>query len=695
MNQEVFGPYRLEELIGRGGMGEVHRAFDTVHQRTVALKRLRPEFATDAQFNERFRRECQQAARLREAHVVPIHDYGDIGGRLYLDMRLIEGTDLGTLLVENGPLRPPRAVDVVTQVADALDAAHAEGLIHRDVKPSNVLLADAGSSGRDFAYLADFGIAGAIGGGSSLTVTGTTVGTLEYIAPERFQDTVIDQRVDVYSLACVLHEALTGSPPFRGRGFAAMIHAHLNVEPPAPSWERSDIPPGMDAVVARGMAKDPDRRYRSAGLLAAAARAALPIGPPDTIDVASSPAQTHTPARSAPTTAAQGPPASPAPAPPEAVAETRRRRMVPPGLIVLAVLALAVVGVGTGILMRSTPNSAAAAVIRKEPVQTPGDNPFMPPVGTDQPDVRPPPKSGGTFVGDTSGLYGGSLNNAVCDPNAMVAFLRQHPDKADAWAGVEGIKRADIPAYVAELTPMILRSDTAVTNHGFADGIATTVNSVLQAGTAVLVDKYGVPRVRCYCGNPLTPAVAVESPTYIGPTWAAFSPSSVTVIEPAPAAVNEFILVEPATNEVISRPRGSSGEQDRPVRPPSRSSEPFQPAQPGSNSSASKPPPSPSDPRRSVGGSPPQPQPPAAPPPKSSPGARPTTSPPPGPTTPTTTAPLPEPTTRVPPPTTRVPPPTSTTHPPRNPTTPTTTTPSAPKPTNTHSFGGSLRPPED
>jgi serine/threonine protein kinase len=606
MDSVLFGPYRLEELLGRGGMGDVHRAFDTVHGRTVALKRLRPELATDAEFQARFRRECRLAARLREAHVVPIHDFGEIDGRLYLDMRLIEGTDLATLLAESGPLPPHRAVDVVAQVASALDAAHAEDMVHRDVKPSNVLLAGEGATGHDFAYLVDFGVAGAVGGSgdTSLTVTGATVGTLDYIAPERFQGGPYDRRVDVYSLACVLHEALTGRPPFGGEGLAAMIHAHLNLDPPAPSREHADIPPGLDTVIARGMAKDPDARYPTAGALANAAWAALSAAPQDTRAGAGPPPVIATQtahsrrdgstATGRPIAAAWPEPprhvvprrpvaATQAPGvPPRQVAETqaspagsgtssgppgRHRAHVPRrGLIVFAVVAVVAAGIAGWFFAAGAPNQAAATVVRTEPVLTAGENPFMPPVGKDQSNVTPPPKSRGTFAGNTPGLYGGSGDNAICDPKAMVAFLQEHPDKADAWAGVLGITAAEIPNYVAGLTPVILRSDTAVTNHGFVDGRATTVNSVLQAGTAVMVDSYGVPRVRCYCGNPLTPAVATASPTYVGPTWPTFSSSSVTFIEQVNVVINEFVVVEVLTNRILAQPRGSSGTPERPLR---------------------------------------------------------------------------------------------------------------------------------
>jgi serine/threonine kinase PknH len=283
VEQVTFGPYRILGLLGRGGMAEVHRAYDSRTDRVVALKLLPTEVSADEEYAARFRRECRSAARLSEAHVVPIHGFGEIDGRLYLDMRLVEGTDVATWLRMHGPMSPDAAVAVIGQVAQALDAAHAAGLVHRDITPSNVVLAGVDDQAVDastvFAYLLDFGIArpraGAVGPDAALlTRAGVLPGSPSYVAPERFAGQEGDPRADVYSLACVLHEVLTARPPFTG-DLPALIGAHVYKDPPRPSEVRPGVPIGFDAVVARGMAKEPGSRYPSAGELATAARAVL------------------------------------------------------------------------------------------------------------------------------------------------------------------------------------------------------------------------------------------------------------------------------------------------------------------------------------------------------------------------------------------------------------------------------------
>jgi predicted Ser/Thr protein kinase len=263
-----FGRYQLIELLGRGGMGEVWKAFDTATRRVVAVKVLPAQLAADPTFEQRFRREAFAAAGLNDPHVVPIHNFGEIDGRLYVDMRLIEGEDLEHVLTR-GPLEPQRAVHIVEQIASALNAAHRVGLVHRDVKPSNILLAED-----NFAYLIDFGIARGAGE-TGLTGTGNVVGTWAYMAPERFSTGVTDTRSDIYALACVLYECLTSSRPFPGDSVEQQIAGHLTSPPPRPSISRPGVSPELDTVIATGMAKDPAARYGTTTQLARAARSAL------------------------------------------------------------------------------------------------------------------------------------------------------------------------------------------------------------------------------------------------------------------------------------------------------------------------------------------------------------------------------------------------------------------------------------
>ena len=281
MSGEEFGPYRLLARLGAGGMGEVWRARDTRTDREVAIKRLRPALAGDPSFVAGFRREAALAAKLNHPAIVPIHSYGEIDGQLYIEMPLLAGSDLTTLIARDGPLVPARAVEVIAQVAEALDTAHAAGLVHRDVKPSNVMV-QARRRG-DFVHLIDFGIARHADTTATHTGPGL-VGTLTYMAPERFEGGPGDSRSDVYALAGVLFYAVTGQKPFVGApntepDLLYYLNSHLHRPPPRPSDHASAVARAelarLDPVVARGMAKRPTERYASAGELAAAAHTAL------------------------------------------------------------------------------------------------------------------------------------------------------------------------------------------------------------------------------------------------------------------------------------------------------------------------------------------------------------------------------------------------------------------------------------
>jgi serine/threonine-protein kinase len=261
-------------LLGRGETGEVYEAEDIRKNRVVAVKLISPHFSYHAEHRDFVQHEADTAGRLTEPHVLPIHDYGEIDGQFFVETRLIRGNSLRTLLTRYGPMSPARAVAIVRQVASALDAAHGAGVLHRDVKPENILVTDD-----DFAYLGDFGIARA-GTDSGLTQVGTAAatvaGTYTYMAPERFTDDDITYRADIYSLACVLVECLTGSPPYRADSVERMVAAQLSAPPPRPSQRRpGSVPAALDEVIAIGMDKRPEDRYRSAGELALAANQAL------------------------------------------------------------------------------------------------------------------------------------------------------------------------------------------------------------------------------------------------------------------------------------------------------------------------------------------------------------------------------------------------------------------------------------
>lgn len=262
-----FAGYRVEEVVGRGGMGVVYRATELALDRPVALKLIAPELAGDATFRERFLRESRLAASIDHAGILPVYAAGAVDGELYLASRFVAGTDLRSL-VDEGPLAPGRAIGLVGQVADALDAAHERGLVHRDVKPGNVLVDAA-----DHCYLCDFGLTTRRVDGSA-TVPGGLAGSLDYLAPEQIRRGEVDGRVDQYALACVLYELLSGTPPFRRESEAQTLWAHMQEEPP-PLLSYDEL----DAVLARGLAKEPDERYTTCNAFADDARAALGLGP--------------------------------------------------------------------------------------------------------------------------------------------------------------------------------------------------------------------------------------------------------------------------------------------------------------------------------------------------------------------------------------------------------------------------------
>jgi serine/threonine protein kinase len=282
----VFAGHRIEGILGRGGMGVVYTANDLRLNRIAALKVIAPALSADEDFRRRFQRESQVAASVRQPNVVTIYQAGEAEGLLFVTMELVHGTDLRGLIAERGRIDLATAAAIVTQTAAALDAAHASGLVHRDVKPANVLISGAAPL---HVFLTDFGLTKRTSSQSGITKTGLFVGTIDYAAPEQIKGWPVDARADVYALGCVLFEMVSGQPPFRRENEYATMYAHTSEPPPLLSSVAPGVPPALDDVVARALAKDPDARFPSAGDLARAAGAAVagqaPLEPERTVAV--------------------------------------------------------------------------------------------------------------------------------------------------------------------------------------------------------------------------------------------------------------------------------------------------------------------------------------------------------------------------------------------------------------------------
>lgn len=268
----IIAGYRLEEIVGRGGMGVVYSATQIELDRIVAIKLIASERAADPSYRERFKQESRLAASIDHANVIPVFEAGEDDGLLFIAMRLVDGMDLAQLIRYSGALDPVRALRILEQLAGALDAAHAKGLIHRDVKPANALLT---ADEPEHVYLTDFGVAKSLAADAGQTRAGQLVGTLDYVAPEQIQGGAQSAAVDVYSLTCLFHHCLTGEVPYPREEEAAKLWAHLNAPPPMASERAPALPKQLDDVIARGMQKDPGLRFATAAELAKAAAAAL------------------------------------------------------------------------------------------------------------------------------------------------------------------------------------------------------------------------------------------------------------------------------------------------------------------------------------------------------------------------------------------------------------------------------------
>jgi DNA-binding NarL/FixJ family response regulator len=273
---DTFAGYRIDALAGRGGMGVVYRATDLALERQVALKLIAPDAAQDPVFRARFEHECRAAAAIDHPHAVEVFHAGEENGVLYVTMRYVEGTDLGALLARESALDPGRAVELIAQVAGALDVAHSRGLVHRDVKPTNVLIAMRG--GNEHAFLTDFGLTKRSEGDAGLTKPGFAMGTADYMAPEQARGADVDGRADVYALGCVLYKSLTGVVPFDRGSDLEKMWAHLNDDPPSLLDSRPELPKALDLAVRHAMAKDRDDRPATASEFAEEALAAVGLG---------------------------------------------------------------------------------------------------------------------------------------------------------------------------------------------------------------------------------------------------------------------------------------------------------------------------------------------------------------------------------------------------------------------------------
>ena len=467
VGEHVAG-YRIERQLGRGGMGVVYLAEQIRLRRYVALKLIVPEFAEDDEFRRRFERESQLAASLDHPNVIPVYEAGEADGALFISMRYVEGSDLRAVIRAEGRIERGRAARMMAQLGAALDAAHARGLVHRDVKPANVLV--SGPPTAEQAYLTDFGLTKHVSSQSGLTHTGQWVGTLDYVAPEQISGGALDARVDIYSLGCVLFQALTGQVPYPKDNDVAKMYAHLHEPAARVSQLVPGLPVAFDSVIDRALAKQPADRYPSAGDLGRAALAAAEgqhSAVPERSVAAGGAALITQPRGGGPTVAAQPtgptarlpaqppPPAPPpqqqwAPAPPPpppqqqwAPAQPQRPRSGSPWLIVAAVAAVLAVGGAAAALVATgafkSKKEKPTTVIVRTPAAAPS---AMPTPTTEEPTTpettTPPPETGSGFDTYTAGTYeadypaGWEIVEDDVDKGAYTETKIQSPDGSAA-----------------------------------------------------------------------------------------------------------------------------------------------------------------------------------------------------------------------------------------------------------------------
>ena len=522
----LFGQYEIYGIAGRGGMGVVYRARQRRLERDVALKVISSEIADGSDFRARFARESRLAASIDHPHVVSVYDAGEDDGELYLAMQWIEGADLRSLIDESGELPPRRAVTIATQIADALDAAHAKGLLHRDVKPGNILIRRVG--GHDHAYLTDFGVARPSEGDLSLTKTGQVLGTAGYLAPEQIRGEPGDGRSDVYALGCVLFEMLTGEQPFHAKNEMALRWAHASGPRPHPSERLPELGDRFDGVVMQAMAIDPNQRFASAAAFASAlqhvARSATPPhGTAATLALGGFPGEGSTsregyrPTRIEPHTPIPSPPYGYAPGGTPPPVE-RRSPAKTVGAVVLVVLAAAGGAVGAvaatgGVSKDAQPVKATRvshAAQTKRPLARPAagtpttTSPAAPP-------SAPPPSSGSTAAGGAAAQsvvenYWSAINNH--EFAKAYSYYSQHERDTQAGgesAWIAGHEREGIQSATGTFSVGDISGDSATIN---VDSLQTIDNangcqnwagsySMVREGSTWLIDRANLTPSAC------------------------------------------------------------------------------------------------------------------------------------------------------------------------------------------------------
>jgi hypothetical protein len=498
----IVSGYRIDGVLGQGGMGVVYEATQLSLDRTVALKLLAPHLTEDVAFRERFRREGQLQAAIDHPNIVTVFEAGESEHGLFIAMRLVRGSTLREMILA-GQLDPERATKILRPVADALETAHEAGLIHRDIKPGNILVGP-----RDHAFLADFGLTKGPTE-KTLTRSGQFVGTLDYVSPEQIKGERATARSDVYAFTAVLYECMTGVVPFRVESEAALLFAHISEPPPRVTSEKPELPPALDSVIRRGMAKDPQERYGSAlGLVDDAERAlsTITMNAAETREEHSLVGQAaiETRAASEPeaakVTRASTAAAPPKPPPPVKPPPQRADRPAWPFVLAGVLLAAAIAG---GLVLALGGSSSKAKAVEFESSTDPGKGPF-----TDPADVR----------GDTTirlpraaAARGSAGSDLVCDRELLIRSLKAKPEQLRQFAKVVGTGEtaAAVGSYVRRLDPVTLVRDTRVTSHASEGGRAVPYQAILAAGTAILVERSGTPAARCHSGSPLREEVFV------------------------------------------------------------------------------------------------------------------------------------------------------------------------------------------